>query len=182
VLATVPGLSQRYPPKYDTFGKAVQRYEYGGNGFFRLFNVFLNPFTIREMKDNKGVRELNRLHSITDANNVSPNAVERYIDYTFQGIPTKVQLTNEQISEYQRITGEMTRDAIGTRLASPEFAATTAGAQAKQIVKDLSDINTEAKRRVVHEFPTLGEQMEKQWKQEYERQRALWWNTPGMRP
>ena len=46
ILAQIPGLAQRYPAKYDVFGDAVQRYNYGNNS---LLNVFFNPAMISQV-------------------------------------------------------------------------------------------------------------------------------------
>src|SRR4030095_12549683 len=132
--ASIPGLSEKYPPKFDVFGEAVQRYTYGGASFV---NVFLHPTTIRTVRMNPAIREMSQLFSITGDRQVLPEKAQRSIQVAGQ----KVELSNEQISDYQRLAGQLTMKVYTFLAASPQYAAAPPGAKAAAVEKYLEAVH-----------------------------------------
>ena len=116
-LAKIPGIAQKFPPKYDAFGKAIERYQYGAS----IWNVFLSPWTVKYMAESPAIREANRLYAATQDPRVAANRVNHYVSETttaqdktgFQlPVSGKVELTNEQISRYAEIQGRITLELL----------------------------------------------------------------------
>jgi hypothetical protein len=141
-LARIPGLSQRFPPKYDVFGEAIQRYQYGGNSFF---NVFLNPATTRVLKSNPAIREMQAVHAATGDSRMLPDRVPTTL--VWQG--AKVPLTNEQISKYQQLSGTLTMGIFTELAASPEFAAAPAGVKAQIMGQAVGAVAEVSKEQII---------------------------------
>jgi hypothetical protein len=56
-LERIPGAAGQFPPRYDAFGQAMERYQYGGN---TLFNVFVNPSFTSTVRKSPELREIER--------------------------------------------------------------------------------------------------------------------------
>jgi hypothetical protein len=138
ILSQIPGLEQRYPAKYDVFGEAVQRYNYGNNS---LLNVFFNPAMVSRFKENPQLAEMERLYQATGAQKGEPRVVPATLFINGK----QVELTNEQIAAYQHYVGKESSAVITRLLASPKFASEPM--QTKQAVMSqvLSAVNTAAK-------------------------------------
>jgi hypothetical protein len=102
-------MQQLYPPKYDVFGEANQRYNYGGNSFL---NVFLNPATLRRLNASPVIKEMQRLYDITGRTDILPQKVDRSV--TVPGTGKRVELDNQQLSDYQMLSGQLTMGIANT--------------------------------------------------------------------
>jgi hypothetical protein len=127
IESQVPWLAQRFPIRYDAFGQAMERYNYGGNSFF---NVMLNPAFISQFKSSPALREMESVFSYTGNPKVVPNQLRPKL--TLKG--QQLDLTNEQLSAYQQDAGSLLFTGY-TRLAmSPKFAAAPADAKASAMI------------------------------------------------
>lgn len=127
IESQIPWLSQRFPIRYDAFGQAMERYSYGGNSFF---NVMLNPAFVSQFKSSPALREMESVFSYTGNSKVVPNQLRPKL--TLKG--QELELTNEQLSAYQKDVGSLIFTGY-TRLAmSPKFAAGPADAKASAMI------------------------------------------------
>jgi hypothetical protein len=138
LMTRLPGVADKYPPKYDVYGEALAKYDYGGNS---LLNVFLNPAFIQQVKHSKELREMEAVYAATGEGAILPARAPTKI--TFGG--QTVELTNEQISEYQRFSGEMTLRIYGRLAASPKYAAAPPGLKAGVLAEGMREVSKEAK-------------------------------------
>jgi len=127
IESQIPWISQRFPIRYDAFGQAMERYSYGGNSFF---NVMLNPAFVSQFKSSPALREMESVFSYTGNSKVVPNQLRPKL--TLKG--QELELTNEQLSAYQKDVGSLIFAGY-TRLAmSPKFAAGPADAKASAMI------------------------------------------------
>jgi len=152
IVAKIPGLSARYPAKIDVFGEAQERYNYGGNSFV---NVFLNPAIVRAVKSNPALREASSIYAATGDAGVLPNRAPVKLKVAGQ----TVELTNEQISQYQQLAGSATVRGYALIAASPQFARAPMGAKAVVMEKVLSEIHAAVKMKVLAGNPDLVEEI-----------------------
>jgi hypothetical protein len=115
LAAQVPWISQRYPARYDVFGQAVQRYNYGNNS---LINIFFNPAQPNKLRMNPNVNELMHLVESTGETRGMPSQVRPNI--TING--KQMQLDNQQLATYQRYVGQLSAAGVARLMASPQFA------------------------------------------------------------
>lgn len=166
ILSRIPVLSDKYPPKYDVFGEAQQRYQYGGNSFF---NVMINPAFLDRVKSSPALQEMSAIYSATGDKGVIAKKAPRKIEMFGQA----VDLTNEQISEYQKLAGTLTIGAYTRLAASPQFASAPVGAKAAVMDKVLTEINGAVKLHVLGSNPDLVQRLREQMIQKAQAQRAL---------
>jgi hypothetical protein len=138
LLSQLPGLSQKYPPKYDVFGDAVQRYNYGNNS---LINIFFNPAMVSKFKTEPGLKEMTRMYEATG----SSEQLARAVPATLMINGKQVQLTNEQLSAYQRYVGQVAPPMIARLLAAPAFAAEPLTVKQNMMGQILNATNNAAK-------------------------------------
>lgn len=138
IIEDIPGVSLRFPARYDTFGQAIERYQYGRN---TLFNVFVNPATFSQVKQNPLAAELERVYAATGEKGVLPPGRTAKVQVNGK----ELQLTNEQASEYQRYTGRLAIDIFSQVMAAPGFARLPDPAKASILIGILGDVNTAAK-------------------------------------
>ena len=152
IQAKIPFLGDRFPPKLDAFGQAVERYNYGGNGFM---NSWVNPFTIAEMKRNPSANEMMRIYETTG---------DRKVMAPIQNPKVKVngeqlQLTNEQIVQVQNYTGKLASETMTWLMASPQFVALPDEYKAKVITQGLESIQSAAKIELLGDRPKQVEKL-----------------------
>lgn len=116
IMAQIPGLSTKYPARYDVFGDAVHRYNYGNNS---VLNVFFNPAQISRFKSNPEVAEMIHLYEMSGSASGLPGNVSKNI--TVNG--KQMELDNVQLATYQRYVGKESAAVVTRLLASPQFAA-----------------------------------------------------------
>jgi len=134
----LPWISQKYPARYDVFGEAVQRYNYGRN---TLINVFFNPAQPQILRKNENVNELMNLFKASADSKVLPGQVARKI--TING--KQVELDNDQLATYQRYVGQLSSAGVARLFASPEFAAEPTAVKQQLITKMLEAVHQAAK-------------------------------------
>lgn len=164
LLASIPGLSQKYPQRYDVFGEAQERYGYGGNSFF---NVMLNPAFVKRVRVDPALREMEAVYAATGDGGVLPRRAP--VKLALAG--ERVELTNEQIAQYQQLAGQLTVRAYTKLAASPQFAELPAGQKAEVAGKLMRAINGVVKLLVVRGNPDVADRLRGKL-QERERARA----------
>jgi hypothetical protein len=138
IIKQIPGLSKRYPPRYDVFGEAMQRYNYGNA---TLLNVFFNPAMVSHFKTNPGMAEMQRIYEKTGSSSGMASEVPAKLMINGK----QVQLTNDQVAAYQRYVGKESSAVITRLLASPQFAAEPVTIKQNVMAQVLSAVNTAAK-------------------------------------
>jgi hypothetical protein len=144
--AKIPFLGDKFPAKLDAFGQAVERYNYGGNGFL---NVWLNPFTIAEAKRNPVATEMMRLYDTTGKKSVVAPIQQPTVQVNGQ----RLTLTNEQIVQMQNYTGKLASESMIRLMSSPQFVALPDEYKAKVITGVLEDIQSAAKIELLGQQP-----------------------------
>lgn len=110
----IPGLASTLPPAYTTLGQPKETYPGGGN---TLFNVFLNPAYVSRYRPTKEQLMPLEVWKETGETTQFPRAVDRY----FMIGGKRIDLTPEEMSEYQRILGTLAQR--GFSMIPPEMAA-----------------------------------------------------------
>jgi hypothetical protein len=146
VLSQFPGLSERYPAKYDVFGEAVKRYNYGNN---TILNAFFNPATLSHFEGNPGTKEMMAMFERSGSSAAFPNVVPKKL--TING--KEVQLDNEQIATYQRYVGRLGGAVVTRMAASPQFARLPDHIKQSWMTNLLGAVNEAAKVDLFGEKP-----------------------------
>ena len=150
--AKIPFLGNKFPAKLDAFGQAVERYNYGGNGFL---NVWLNPVTIIEAKRNPAANEMMRLYDATGKPEVVAPIQRPKVNVNGQPL----QLTNEQIVQMQSYTGQLAAQTTISLMASPVFVRLPDEYKAKVIAQVLGGIQRAAKIELLGQVPFKEDQI-----------------------
>jgi len=146
ILSLLPGISQKYPPRYDVFGEAMQRYNYGNNS---LINVFFNPAMVSKFKNNPELAEMYRIYEASGTSeHLQKNVPARLFINGKQ-----VQLTNDQVAAYQRYVGQQASAAITRVMASPAFAAEPLQMKQAVMAQILGAVNSAAKMDLFGQSP-----------------------------
>lgn len=144
--ARLPFVAEKmgFPQKYDTLGKAVQKY---GDALIPSiwFNAFLNPAVMTELKKNPVADEVVRVFDDTGKKDQAPKTVDKTMRVTIGGKPVTLELGPQEISDMQFLTGRMTNDLFMRLVAAPNFIDAPAEAKAKIMASLISDVNTAAK-------------------------------------
>ncbi len=152
VLSKVQFLSKfgvpikQFPPAYDALGHAAERYQYPQN---TVLNIFFNPATITRVQADPIAREALSVYAHTGDATAVPHRVAPKI--TVNG--KQVELTNQQISQYQQIVGGHTRQWMSGLVASPEFADAPAEVKARILATVLRNADTLAKFQMFQAVP-----------------------------
>lgn len=166
LMARIPGLAEKYPVKYGAFGEAQERYQYGGNSFV---NVMLNPAFVTRVKANPALQEIERVYAATGDTGVIPKKAPVKLQIAGQS----VELTNEQISQYQRTAGNLTLSVYTRLAAAPQFAAAPVGAKAVVMDKVMEEISNVTKLQVLAGNPDLVGEIVTQKQQQGQAKRVL---------
>jgi hypothetical protein len=174
VLAQIPGLSQKYPARYDVTGEAVLRYDYGKNS---ALNTFFNPAQWNRFAATPALREMFRMFDAS-VNAPQPNvprtvqlgngqtiqialpqpgserALPHAVDRTLEINGQQLQLDNKQIAAYQKYVGQVGGAAVARLLASPAFASEPDGVKQTWIAKIFAATNQAAKVDLFGQAPT----------------------------
>lgn len=166
IMSRVPGLSEKYPVKYGVFGEAQERYQYGGNSFV---NVMLNPAFVTRVKANPALQEVERVFAATGDKEVIPKRAPVKLQIAGQS----VELTNEQISQYQHTAGNLTLAAYTRLASSPQFAAAPVGAKAVVMDKVMDGIANVTKLQVLAGNQDLVKEVRSQIQQKAQAKQSL---------
>jgi hypothetical protein len=138
--AKTPIVSKSLPLKRDILGQP-QKY---GEGVLNVIQQFISPGYIAKKSDDPIVKELNRLYESEGA-----DFLPRATVYKFTKDKTDYKLTNNEISEFQRVMGEFTKDELSGLIKSPDYNSMADTEKAKKI-KAINDDGYEiAKQSVI---------------------------------
>lgn len=144
--ARLPFVAEKmgFPQKYDTLGKAVQKY---GDALIPSiwFNAFLNPAMMTELKKNPVADEVVRIFDETGRKDQAPKTADKSVRVTVNGKPVTLELGPQEIADMQFLTGRMTNDLFMQLVSSPAFMKAPADERAKFMASVISDVNTAAK-------------------------------------
>ena len=138
IAANTPGVADRFPPRMDIMGQAIERYQYAGNN---VINVLVNPTMTSRVKTNPALQEVARLMRATGEASQMPRQVGRSVAINGEN----VNLSNEQISAYQYYLGNYTMSMFNWRMASPRYARLPDTEKVKLLSQDLEDVNAATK-------------------------------------
>ena len=144
VMGRVPGLRTNLEPNMDTFGNERKMYE--DNNFF---NVFFNPAFQRTYQPTPEAQLVLDLNQATGETSQFPRVAPRKI--TVNGEQTT--LTPEQITEFQKYTGEKTKLYYQSLNSDPRFQALSNEDKIKVMQNALTDIAAAGKIAVLGQNP-----------------------------
>lgn len=152
-MAKIPGLAQQLPERYDILGGKAEKYQDGSNN---LFNVFLNPAFSSRIKNNPVINEVKRLFNRTSETQQAPRLVDKKINIIQGGKPVKLELTGEQISQYQQYVGDKTNRLVKYVIQQPSYKALNDSSKAEFLAGIISKVNTSAKVTLFRDERKLG--------------------------
>ena len=137
--AKTPRLSKDLPLKRDILGQP-QKY---GEGVLNAIQQFISPGYIAKKSDDPIVNELGRLYE-SEGSDFLPRATV----YKFTKDKVDYKLTNEEVSEFQRIMGEHTKGELSTLIQSSEYNSMSDAEKAKRI-KVINDDGYELAKQAI---------------------------------
>lgn len=119
MLAAIPGASKLLPMKYDALGNPQLRYQDKVLGFF---NTFISPGRITGATAPESAYDIaTYLEALSDATGSKTMYPDYQAPKNFTMDGEKVELTQQQRSEYQRVYGENISDLYGQLMADEVF-------------------------------------------------------------
>jgi hypothetical protein len=112
IINRIPGMSQKLPENYDIFGNVKNVYDDKGKPVLHAFNVFLNPaFATKYKLTPEAALVVNTMLSSGDTT-IVPRYPKKSFSITVKGKAYKFKLSGEELSEFQRIAGTITREGF----------------------------------------------------------------------
>lgn len=134
----VPGLESTLPQAYDTQGRPMEMYQNGGN---TLFNVFFNPAFLSQIETTPGGKEVMDIYNRSGETQQAPRTAPAKLK--INGVD--MELTADQISQYQKYIGERTGKAFDQLATDARFQQLPDEEKAKYMANVMTDIATAAK-------------------------------------
>lgn len=147
LLNKIPGASKTLPAKQTPFGEDMQR---AANPFTRALSQFVSPgiIAVNQKIDPAIDAELRRLNSVSGLKTQMPTMTPNYIEAT-KNYP-KLNLTQEEATKYQKITGQKTLANFRKTMSSGSYInAKTDEKKAELLAKEISKAKAEAKAEIV---------------------------------
>lgn len=139
-ISKIPFASKTLPEKIDVTGQQIERYS--SQGGRRLFDILLNPTFVNEKKEDFVLDELKGLYDNTKETKHLLPIVNKKISYVdANGNNQQIQLTGEQVSEYQKALGQMNYKAVNELIQKPYYQSLTKEEKIKEINKIYSQNN-----------------------------------------
>lgn len=146
VFARLPGLSGTLPARKTVFGTDMERYLDNTNSFF---NVMINPAFVTTLKQNEAGQEVLRLYQESGLTEQAPRVVQKKVKVNGQDL----QLSGQQISDYQAYVGQKTQRYFEEVMQSPAYNALSDAEKASKLANLMSDINSAAKIELFGDQP-----------------------------
>jgi hypothetical protein len=120
-----------------------------------LLNAFANPILGDRIRTSPQLSLLEKLMAETGSTSMLPRTVPVKIKITRPGetLETNVDLTPQQVSDMQRMTGRLTADMIADHAASPLFTALPPKQQAEVLATEMGSIFNAAKIEILGDAP-----------------------------
>jgi hypothetical protein len=93
------------------------------------------------VKTNPALSEMEKIYQMTGESALLPRKAQR----TIAGLGQRVELTNDQISLYQKTAGELTIRAYTSLAASPQYAAAAPHVKARALTRVMERIHRSTK-------------------------------------
>lgn len=142
----VPGLAQTLPPMVSVYGEDLERYQGGSNN---LFNVLFNPAFVSQAKLEPETKMLLDIMNSTGETTQMP----RVTAYKIKVNGENKTLTANQITQYQRYSGTVTREIFASLAADENFQGLEDTEKVKYLSNLLTDINAAAKIVILGDRP-----------------------------
>jgi len=137
----IPGLSQKLPKAYDTEGKEKENFQNGSNN---LFNVMLNPGFVSKSQSTPTQKEILRIYKDSKLKTQFPTVAPKSI--AASSTNPLINLTAEQMSEYQQLMGRYTLQTYTNAMATDRYKNYSSDEdKAKVLSNAMSDARENAK-------------------------------------
>lgn len=131
IKASIPGLRQTLPQKYDVLDNPVKNYP-ADNAVERAFNIFLNPLNVSKENTDPTVQAINDIYKKTGNTaflpKVAPNG-------SFNIGEEKVKLNPQEKQEWQKASGSVVAPGLESLVNSRDWKTATTEEQAKLATK-----------------------------------------------
>ncbi len=151
VIAKIPGAAQSLPKRKNVWGKDYERYQDGSNN---LFNVLINPAFVSTLKADPASKEIIGIFRATGEQSQAPHVVGKKVKITVDGKPQNVELTGQQISDYQAYLGTRTKMIFDYLVKQPMYKQLPSETRAKIMAGVISSANQAAKYEILGDRPT----------------------------
>jgi hypothetical protein len=139
IQSKTPGLTNQLPLKRDILGQP-QKY---GDGVLNVVQQLISPGYIAKKSDDPIIKELNRLYA-SEGSDFLPRATV----YKFTKDKVDYNLTSKEISEFQRVMGEYTKDKLTSLMQSQSYMSMSDADKAKEI-KNINDDGYEIAKQMI---------------------------------
>lgn len=143
LAAQTPGLSKKFPPRFDLMGAAQERYQYEGNSFV---NLMFNPIMVKRVQQDPVLSEIARLVNATGDTTIIPNEPNSR-KIVLNGKP--YELTNDQLAAYKFYLGNYTMSIYRQLASNPEYSKLPDSVRIDVFNKYARDVNAAVKAVVL---------------------------------
>ena len=143
LAAQTPGLSKKFPPRFDLMGAAQERYQYEGNSFV---NLMFNPVHLRRAQQDPVLMEITRLVNATGDTTIIPTEPNSR-KIVLNGKP--FEMTNDQLAAYKFYLGNYTMSIYRHLASSPEYVKLPDATKIDIFNKFSRDVNAAVKTVVL---------------------------------
>ena len=141
MLAKIPFASKTLPSARDTLGNEIKKY--GGNN--NIWNVMINPANTNKGQLSKAGKEIYDVYMQTGDTTIFPRTAPYYINSNNE----KIEMTGQQRSEFQRISGQYVEKNLTNLLESDTYKKLNDEKKAELISEIVSDSYSKAKYDVL---------------------------------
>lgn len=132
-IAKTP-FSQLLPEKVNVKGEPIERYN--SEGIKRMFDVFVNPTFINKPINDTTMQELKVLYDQTGSTKQFLPTVDKKIKFKQNGENKTIELTGEQVSEYQQVLGRELYQNYTDLMNTEEYASSDDKTRIKMLEKE----------------------------------------------
>ena len=140
--------AQNLPLRRDNAGEPMERYP-GGS----LLQVMASPFTITTLKSTPEGRDVLRIFKTTGEVSQAPRVVGHRLTVTIDGKPKNLDLTGEQISDYQEYIGKKTKGIFSYLVKQPYYTGLSDSSKGEVMAGLISNVNQAAKYKLFADRP-----------------------------
>lgn len=151
--ANVPGLAQTLPDQVDITGQPRQRFQDGSNS---VFNVLFNPAFVGKRKSDPVLNETLRIFESTGEKQQALRIAPRKVTIKgLDGKKQKIELTGEQLSQYQASLGKRSHAILEAVIKLPQYQQLDDETRASVISSILTNVNKVVKKEVLGDRSSL---------------------------
>ena len=141
MLSKIPFASKTLPSARDTLGNEIKKY--GGNN--NVWNVMINPANTNKGQLSKAGKEIYDVYMQTGDTTIFPRTAPYYINSNNE----KIEMTGQQRSEFQKISGQYVEKNLTNLLESDTYKKLNDEKKAELISEIVSDSYSKAKYDVL---------------------------------